>query len=241
MMETQFNELLDRITAEVLRRAAEAEAAGALSLTAAEAPSDDACTVVLVPSVVPYKKRALEALSESFGAGLIFVSFDGTFHAEGRQVIVADESSRGRILEAVEESINVVLLSPTLSLIRNIAAAEDGDFLTYLFIRAQLWGKKVSMYLDFELPHFRKARYGEKVSDALEALKALDVPVVYYLEDEPSEPEAGRSLITETDVLEGWRAGRKEIACRADAIVTPLAKDKAAELGLVIRKAGEVI
>ena len=240
MKDLQFSDFLNMITEEVLAQVAEKQSASSAAAAAA-ARAEDACTAVLVPSAVPFKEKALEALTKSFGDSLVFISFDGTFRVEGFRVICPDEMNRDEILGVLEKSINVVLLAPMLTLIRKIAEAEDAEFPVYLFIRAQLWGRKVSVYLDFELPRRMKAGQREHVSDALNALNALDIPMVYYLENERDEPVSGLTLITEEDVLTEWRAGKKEIACRKDAIITPLASDKAGELGLIIRRAGEVI
>jgi hypothetical protein len=58
------------------------------------------------------------------------------------------------------------------------------------------------------------------------------------MEEPPEEPEEERTLITESDVQEVYRSGKKEIVCRQGAIVTPLALDRAKELGLAILKSG---
>ena len=156
-------------------------------------------------------------------------------------MIRAEEESRDTILQMLMDSINVVLLAPTLELIGKIADAQDEDFLTYLFVRAQLWGKKVSVFLDFDLPQFRKSQFQESISDKLKSLTELGIPLVCYRKDAVADPNGNtRTLITERDVIDAYQAGRRKIACRIDSIITPLARDKAGELGVEFTS-GEVV
>ena len=132
-------------------------------------PAQKPCTVVLVPSLVPYQDKAIKELITSYGGSLVFVAFNEHFQADRQRVIRADQESRDTILQMLTDAINVVLLAPPLEAIGKIADADDSDFLTYLFVRAQLWGKKVSVFLDFDLPRFKKNKFQESISDRLKA------------------------------------------------------------------------
>lgn len=232
-MEKDFNTLLAEITKEVLRRAAaELPLTSLNDIFPPEKPDEN--TVVLVPSLVPFREKAMERLIGKFGRNLAFVSFGEPFRADGYRVIIAGNENREEIMELLESTINLVLLAPPLQVIRRIAAADDGDFLTWLFIRGRLWGKKTSIYLDFTPPLHRKAPYEERMVETLEALSALNVPLENYLEEVPEASAEERTLVTEEDVLEVSQAGKKEIAVSSGGIVTPLARDRAKELGISI-------
>ena len=238
MNENELINLLNQITTEVMRRVQQVQPQD-LSVPQAE-PAQKSCTVVLVPSLVPFQDKAVKELIAAYGNSLLFVAFGDAFQVDRQRVIRADEESRDRILQLVSDSINVVLLAPTLELIGRIADAQDEDFLTYLFVRAQLWGKKVSVFLDFDLPQFRKSRFQESISDKLKALTELGIPLVCYRKEAVQDPNGNsRMLITEQDVLDAYHAGRRQISCRIDSIITPLARDKANELGVAFTS-GEV-
>ena len=231
MNEQELINLLNQITAEVLRRT---QSVQPVDIRVPQTqPAQKPCTVVLVPSLVPYLDKAVKELITSYGASLVFVAFSEHFQADRQRVIYADQESRDTILGMLTDAINVVLLAPSLELIGKIADAADDDFLTYLFVRAQLWGKKVSIYLDFDLPRFKKSKFQESISDRLKALTDLGVPLVCYRREAVADPNGNsRTLITERDVIDAYNAGKRQIACRIDSIITPLAKDKAGELGV---------
>lgn len=238
MNEKELINLLNQITAEVLRRT---QSVQPVSIPAPEVhPAQKPCTVVLVPSLVPYQDKAIKELVTSYGASLVFVAFTEHFQADRQRVVRADQESRDTILQMLTNAINVVLLAPSLEVIGKIADAQDDDFLTYLFVRAQLWGKKVSVFLDFDLPRFKKSKFQESVSDRLKALTDLGVPLVCYRKEAVADPNGNtRTLITERDVIDAYNEGKRQIACRIDSIITPLARDKAGELGVAFTS-GEV-
>ena len=151
MNENELINLLNQITAEVLRRVQNVQAEDSFVPQQTQALQKP-CTVVLVPALVPFQDKAIKELVTSYVNSLVFVAFSDQFQADRQRVIRADQESRDTILHLLTDSINVVLLAPPLDLIGKIAEAKDEDFLTYLFVRAQLWGKKVSVFLDFDLP-----------------------------------------------------------------------------------------
>ena len=230
MSESELLTLLNQITAEVLRRVQSLQTKDAPPAMAC-APQQP-CTVVLVPSLVPFRDKAIKELIAGYGNSLVFVAFDDHFQADRQRVIRASQEDREKILEMTSAAINVVLLAPPMDLIARIAEGRDEAFLEYLFVRAQLWGKRVSVYLDFDLPKFRRSQFQESISDRLEALTSLGVPLVCYRREAAAEASVGRALITEDDVREAYNSGRRQLACRIDSIITPLARDTARELGV---------
>ena len=168
MNENELINLLNQITTEVMRRVQQVQPQE-LSVPQAE-PAQKPCTVVLVPSLVPFQDKAVKELVTAYGNSLLFVAFGDAFQVDRQRVIRADEESRDRILQLVSDSINVVC----------------------------------------------------------------------YRKEAVQDPNGNsRMLITEQDVLDAYHAGRRQIACRIDSIITPLARDKANELGVAFTS-GEV-
>ena len=237
MNETELKNILDQATAKVLRNLPNAQ--GVL-LTAEEANSTDAVTVVLVPSIVPFKEKAFAQLKEAYGSGLVYVAFDARFTAAGQRVLPVKADHEETILSMVEGATNVILLAPTLGTIGNITEGSDEGLLEYLFLRARLWEKNVAVFVDFDLPNHKRGKFGDIVSARLDALRHLEIPAVNYRTEafvkEMTETVETRDLITEREVMEDYAAGRGRVICRADAIITPLAWEKAGDLGITIER-----
>ena len=235
MNEAELKSILDKATEKVLRGIQNAQAD---RFVAEHEPAGTPGTVVLVPSVVPLKERAFAQILEGYGKDLVFVAFDAGFSAEGMHVLYADTANRDEILSILAGANNVILLAPTLSLIGKITEGSDEGFPEYLFLRARLWEKNASMFLDFELPPYKRGRFGDMVSDRLDALQHLGIPCVCYRTQnvvrEMMEESETRDLITEREVMDDFKAGKSSVICRADAIITPLAREKAGDLGMEI-------
>jgi hypothetical protein len=217
------HELIDRIVEEVIYRLKELEPVNA----------DAQGTVVLVTSFIPSPKDAIEKLNTRFGGDVTYIVFGDTeFPSKFEKVLLADELGTDAVLKRVNEAANVVLLTPRLKLIDNIAQGNDEDFVEFLIVRSLLWGRCVSVLIDFEPPAFKRNTFYEKVLDIIEVLEGIGIGIISY--DCSLDPLEAKSLITEADVMDAWKKGAGQLLGAAGAIVTPSAKDKAKELGLEI-------
>ncbi len=222
MTEERLNVLINRIAEEVLYRINKA------------APKDEEVTgtVGIVTSYIPSLKTALKTIEEKYNQ--IEYIADGTeFSAFGRQCLQVDEENRQEVIQKVASSANVVLITPKISLLAKIAEGEDEGYIEYLITRALLWGRNVEVLLDFTPPRFKRNTFFEKIITILETLEEMGVKVVSYKCSEQDDSNR-YSLVTETEVLSTYKAGKKEVMCAPGAIVTPSAKDKAKELEIAI-------
>ena len=235
MNETELKTILDKATDKVLRGIQHAQESRIAEENFSGTQTE---TVVLVPSAVPFKEKAFAQLRTGYGRDFVLVAFDPHFSADGQCVLYAEDGNKESILALTSGAEHVILLAPSLALIGRIAEGRDEDFLEYLFLRARLWEKNVSVFLDFDLPSYRRNRYGDMVLERLDALQHLGIPCVCYRTDQDirdiaDEAEA-RDLITEREVMEDHEAGKSRVICRSDAIITPLAREKAMDLGIEI-------
>jgi hypothetical protein len=216
-------EIIDRIVAEVIYRLKEAEPKEVI-------PEN---TVVLVTSFIPSFTKADRLIRERFGEDITYIDFCGyAFPSALERVVSAEEKGTDAVLALVNGAANVALLTPRLKLIESIADGDDENFVGFLTIRSLLWGRRVSVVLDFEPPAFKRNTFFEKVADIVEVLEGIGIDVISY--DCSYEPSEVRSLITEADVVEEWKKGRGEVLSAAGGIITPSARDKARELGVKI-------
>jgi hypothetical protein len=216
-------EVVDRIVEEVLYRLNEMK------------PKDTSPegTVVLVTSFVPSFTKASELIRSRYGEDVTYINFSGVaFPSKLERIVSAEEIGTDAVLALVNGSDHVVLLTPRLKLIGHIAEGSDEDFVEFLIIRSLLWGRHVSVVLDFKEPSFKRNTFFEKIVSIVDVLEDIGIDVVSY--DCSYERSSERTLITEADVLDEWKKGHKKILSAAGGIITPSAKDKAMELGMRI-------
>jgi hypothetical protein len=216
-------EFVDRIVEEVIYRLKEL----------APADPDVKGTVVLVTSFVPSVAEATSLLKGRFGEDITFIVFEGAeFPSRLETVFFADELGTDTVLKYVNESANIVLLTPRLKLIDNISQGMDDGFIEFLTIRSLLWGRAVTAVLDFRPPAFKRNTFYEKVAGIIDVLEELGISILSY--DCSYEATEASELITESDVVTAWKNGKSELLSTPGGIVTPSARDKARELMLEI-------
>ncbi len=223
MNSTELNALINRITEEVLYRLKEME------------PADEnvSGTVVIVSSFIPSPKTALMTIDEKYGKETEFITFGTAFTPVGRRCTSADEHEMDSILEKVAGSANVVLMTPKVGLLEKIATGNDEGFIEHLVMRALLWGRKVSLLLDFKPPRFKRNTFYEKIVTVIETLDEMGMEILNY-QCALAKDGDKLTLVTEQDIVMAYKAKAQEVRCAANAIITPSAKDKAKELGIII-------
>ena len=194
--------------------------------------------LVLVPGFVPAPERALGALTARYGkhAQLVFLS-DAVFAAEGTMVCRLDwATQKNELVELLVRAEQTVLLAPGTALLSKIGAGENAEDFSEALVRRILWGKAVDMLLDFEPPKFRRDTVFARLAEAIDQLTSMGFRFSTY---QPFEGAAANvcALVTEREVVEAKKNGRKTIECAVGAIVTPLAVDTAKELQIHIERA----
>lgn len=137
-------------------------------------------------------------------------------------------------MQKLAGAADVVLVTPKIGLLCNIAYGNDEGFLEQAILRPLLWGRRVSVVLDFQPPKFKRGTFFEKIVDAIDALTSMGVRVLAYKCAAEYTEEEKKTLVTETDVLEAHAKGQKRILCELGAVITPLARDRADELKIAL-------
>lgn len=221
MNKEELSALINRITEEVLYRLRELE------------PADEnvSGTVVIVSSFIPSPKTALETVHARYGKDAQFITFGTSFTPIGSRVVNADEQEKESILEQVAGSANVVLMTPKVGLLSNIAQGNDEGFIEHLIMRSLLWGRKVSVLLDFKPPRFKRNTFYEKIVTVIETLSDMGMEILSYQCAVAKDGER-LTLVTENEVVAAYKTKEKQVLCAPRAIITPSARDKAKELGV---------
>ncbi len=230
MDQTLLHKLIEAIVAEVVRRVAALE-------RQKQHPEQ---VLVLLAAPVAYPAELKKLLQMQFGVGYTAVSFPDKCELDDPELLYASRLGDAAVLERVTQAKTVILVGPRLELLRQIAAGEDRDPLSYLIVRSVLWRKDVRLYLDFEPPKFRRNTFLEGVAASIDTLRQMNVAVCPYYTGDAAE-QIGATLVTEADVLAAAQSSGKIIRCRAGAIITPAARDALLVNDITLDYEGEAI
>lgn len=230
MDQTLLHKLIEAIVAEVVRRVAALE----------RQKQHPERVLVLLAAQVAYPTELKKLLETQFGVGYTAISFPDTCELDEPELLYASRLGDAALLERVTAAKTVILVGPRLELLRQIAAGEDREPLSYLIVRSVLWRKDVRLYLDFEPPKFRRNTFLEGVAASIDTLRQMNVAVCpYYTGD--AAAQIGASLITEADVLAAAESREKTIRARVGAIITPAARDALNIHDVAVQYEGETV
>lgn len=195
-------------------------------------PVEEAGTLVVAASEVMAPQIADRILRQEF-TNIQYAFLKNGADDSGNPGANKEGWNEKKLLTATSASENVVLLAPSVRTLENIASGQDMEFLELAMLRAILWGKKVYVMLDFEIPKFKRGTFFEKLLNALDALKDMGIQMITY-QCYADQKQELLSLVTENEVMEAFSQKKNRIVCVKGAIVTPAAKDRAAELKIKI-------
>lgn len=189
--------------------------------------------IALIPSFVPDAGPLKAYLKDKYKDGVTLAG-EGADALEGFKTQgMRTPQERQAIMSSLKGYADVLLVSPPLWMLKNIAAGDDRGFIEQAFMRSLLWGKTVTVVLDFERPGFSRGTFFGGINDALFAIRDMGASVM-SLKLSAGRHEGQLELVTETEIEEAHKQGRQRVRCAPGAIVTPLARDKAKELGISI-------
>ncbi len=142
---------------------------------------------------------------------------------------VATRDEKKQLANELNRYKSVVVVTPPLSYIKAAATADDCAYECMLALRPLLWGKKVTLLLDFALP--RNRRGFSELSDSIDTLEQMGMNIE-MLQD--NTHEGRKELVTEQDIQDAAKRKQDSVRIMPNAIVTALARDTAKELGIRI-------
>ncbi len=192
-------------------------------------------TLVLCTTYVVSPKTVRETLRAKFGDAPEFALFeDAEFNSFGySSITVQTREDERKLMGKAANSANIVLATPKLNLMQRIADGDDDGFVEHLVMRSLLWGRNVYILLDFEKPKFKRGTFYEKIGDIIDSLTNMGVKLLTYSPVGEQETDVF-SLVTQVEVEDASRRGIFTVYCSKDAIITPLARERAVELGISI-------
>jgi len=225
--EAQIRQIVRNITERVLER---------LMAEGLFLPEQNGALVV-VPNFLPEPALLNAYLKEQFPNSVACAVLEPSLALDPsfERIDAHTREEQQHVLSSLKFYHRVVLAMPTLQLLGRIANGEDAGFAEQLILRAILLEKKVSVVLDYTPPKFKRGTFFEGLVGSITALQDMGVEMV-SLTPKLKPAEVGFELVTEQEVLEAYQYGDRIVRCAKGAIVTPLAKDKANELGVSIEE-----
>ena len=142
-----------------------------------------------------------------------------------------------KLVSELTEYGEIILVTPPLSLIRAIAKGDDSVYAAMLCLRPLLWGKEVTLLLDFEAPRYKRNTVFSQIAEALNTLEAMQIKIA-SVKKKKTHKEEEKDLVTEQDIKEAYQNETMRVKAGKGAIVTQLAQDTAKELGVAIERQG---
>jgi hypothetical protein len=161
---------------------------------------------------------------------------NAAFNCEGctaRRIENADD--KRKLASELMAYSDVIIVTPPLSLVRALAKADDSVYEAMLMIRPLLWGKAVTVLLDFDALAYKRNSAFSQISEDLTALETAGVKIV-SIKQKTAINVKEKDLVTEQDVKEAHKNETMRVTAAKGAIITQLAEDTARELGVSIER-----
>ncbi len=150
---------------------------------------------------------------------------------------ISDIQIQNQIITKLTDYNAVYCISPNIKLLENLHSLDDSHFVEWLIIHGMLNYLEVTIIIDHDFKRENLNKVEKKVKDLLKGISQLDILVENIncsnvtRDQENKQYGPGKVLITEQQVEKMYRDGVKDIKGK-EAIITPLAYDKARELGI---------
>jgi hypothetical protein len=168
----------------------------------------------------------------------VFLDTDMDHDIPGIKSCVRTEPEKQELCASLKEFDSLLLITPPLKLLREIAEGSSASFAAEIFTRALLWGRDVVLLLDFVPAAYKRDTLFGKIADDLETLTLMGVHIE-TLPDKEKAQDRGYDLITEDDIKATVKQHKTTLLLNARGIVTPLAKDTAREMNIIIESIKE--
>ena len=198
-------------------------------------------TLVLLPPYTAFPREAF--LQGLIGAGQVILAGFGSRSSTNFQYWdLSTPEGTGKLLDNLADFGGVYLYAPGFSAMAKLTALEDEDPLARLLIQRLLSGKEAGICLE-QNPAAVSPGLKTRLEAAIQALKTLGFSVLCVscggaaVKGEEKQAEcASKEVLLEEDILALHQRGHTSIQLGEGAILTPLAADRARELGMEIER-----
>lgn len=146
-----------------------------------------------------------------------------------------EEDARENLTRTINNFDALCFLSPGLKQMQALVVGDDSGYLESLVIYSLLHKKKTVFLLDYKVDNLPSNSFTRKIKGLLGSISEMGIFIDILgqaVEKETEIPLKHKKLITQKEVEDIYKSGTKEIFCEKGCIITPLAKDRAKEMGV---------
>ena len=172
------------------------------------------------------------------GSGQVIVAgFGGRTSTNYPYWDVNNADNVSRLLDGLEGFSTVCLYAPGFSEMARLASLQDDDLFTRVLLQRLFAGKEAGICFDHD-PAALSPKLRNRLEEALKPLEALGFSVncAHGAEKASSPAAASEKILLEEDILNLHRQGQTSLHMGEGMILTPLAADRARELGIEIER-----
>lgn len=236
--EIELEALIKKTTAEVVNRAM--QQSQTVSFQGVSMPKIKQLLLIIPANVINLDESVKQIENRYCDCQLCIASFKKTDaiklrHAKEIYDLNA-ELTRDNLANNINKYEEIIFLSPELKQMRALAEGDDSGFLESLVIYSLLHKRKIVFLFDYEVQALPANSIGKKIKDLLGSISEMGVLIEVLGQDKEKKSDAvtvhSKQLITQREVEDFYKSGKKEILCEKGCIITPLARDASRELGV---------
>jgi hypothetical protein len=246
----ELEELIKKTTAEVVNRALKSQAVSFKDLSMPMLKQ----LLLIIPANVINLNVAIRQIEKRYSDYEIYIaSYKRTdtikFQFAKEIYDLNDEPQRDKLANNINKYEEIIVLSPELTQMRALIEGDDSGFIENLLIYSLLHKKKTVFLFNYDMKAVPYNSFGKKIKDLLASISEMGVLIESLRHDEVKKSDVeslrtdrekksdavtvqSKQLITEDQVVDFYKSGRKEILCEKGCIITPLARDAAYEMGV---------
>ena len=196
-------------------------------------------TLVLLPAYGVFPREAF--LQQHIGAGQVILAGFGERASTNFQYWdLKTDDGTSRLLESLDGFGAVYLYAPGFSMLEKLVALEDEDPLVFILLQRLLAGREAGICFDQD-PAAAAPGLKTRLEACITSLKSLGfsircTPCGGAAQKEPKTETISRKVLLEEDILALHQQGQTTLHMGEGAALTPLAADRARELGMEIQR-----
>ncbi|MFL0248702.1 hypothetical protein [Candidatus Clostridium stratigraminis] len=233
----ELEELIKKTTAEVVNRALKSQAVSFKDLSM---PKLKQLLLIIPANVINLEESVKQIENKYCDSEFSIASYkktDAIKFSNAKEIYdLNGESSRDKLANNINKYEEIIVLSPELTQMRALTQGDDSGFIENLLIYSLLHKKKTVFLFDYDMKAVPYNSLGKKIKDLLGSISEMGVLIEDLLQDTEKKSDAvtvsSKQLITEEQVEDFYKNGRREILCEKGCIITPLARDAAREMGV---------
>ena len=191
-----------------------------------------AATMVFLTTTLATPSHVAACVADEFGEEVTYIAF-GNEYSYGLPSFRA-EGNEQSLTEQIAQCERVLLIAPDAQSIIRLSGGKTENLADELVLRALLWEKPVHIWLDFSIKPRHKSAFFRELFDAVNALEEMGAHVRGYQWVAGGLVGQPLTFVTEHDIMSQPEGG--ELVCTGGAVITPLARDKASQRRIRIRK-----